>query len=1400
MKSRFVKITLTLVLCIAMLSSNLAFAEESVSGDVIEQQEVDEIGLLKEENNTENDEEKTDIVTTGSSESKEIPNTESNEDSELNEKEPKLEELGDNENSVSDNNTGENSVSENSVSENSVSENSVSGNSVSENSIANLKKTEDGTSYILNKIIEKRNIIISLFIPISLFPEAKEIYFDAIEAKEEVKESFEETVNEEMQNEKLINDTELFDITLFVNNQKVTKFDENIIVTFEGDEIPVTNSNETVEVFHFDEGKEVVENLSDQVTISDEKIELETNHFSLYGYVMVVPRNYNTRDGVLNALGQSRFFSVFANELSEGDSKQNNIKGNIAVNKLKVANTNITMTSQEIADLSRNFTLIIKKIVDKESVTDRTFYFSVYDNNNHTGEPVLETSIVVAKNQKEASTTELKLDNNGLFNGNQIYYIFETDERGNINGDGKTCSPNGSNYEVTFASNINNDNVVSGIGTASYINQIDGISDSSLFSDALTDNKVVFGEGLKFISENNSTKIQEDYNSATLNTSNASYYIANKKAACINGEVQNIKYGDFPIKFDDVLSSLKDVSAGLAKDGGTESTEIKVECPDVNIKSRSWSSDIGEINSNEFSCVSDDKLLIINVDCTYWNGYDPYEIIDWKSCCSNWTLGDHVNYSNVIWNFYESYEEFDWDIYEYVTNYRAYDGEININENACGTIFAPAATVYLNGGQLDGSIIADKVIQKNSTVREILLSEKNDSKVVDVVCNNVDKYVPELEPLDIQTSKIATTDDEDARIYNLTLSANANVSSYQEQSVNDIILVLDCSESMNHEGKFDDLKSAVNDFLINLNDRNRISIITFNKDAKCIIPSPFDSLVPIEDVRDLLTSEDGIINKLGYNLYTRMDRGLDKASDVIEDSSFSNPTSIILFTDGEPRDDSNKTLNELEDLVEESTAYFDDNNIPIYTIGLRLNNITGPWLASEVASSPQYAFETRNSSDLTNLFNQLGDTITNADKDVIITDYIDGRFDLVKENGDVISYEDISNLSGKPYGADITVANTGDVNDKRIKLTWTKKLSDLDRKTHPEGWKKTIKIQAKNDFIGGNDIPTNGEESGVRVDGEDIRFPLQNVDVKVRFDADEAESTMFWGEKLKGNSETIDGTKMEFDYLTDSVLQNLLYKPNHNNVTWTDTNNTPIDLYDYNDKRRISPVLYKGDDQEPRFITSWYDSDDNLLLEDVLKNIINPGELYVEFKYKDTDSVAYGKYTIKIKKGSIKICKEIDSGARNQIEGDPIFTFKISEISADSNYNAGKVYYKTLRFCDIKNNHYSIIEGLPKGIYKVEELDTMGFKTSSITVNDETNCYSQESNIFYIGYKRKGDDKDKGYYNCNNADFGSVTFKNTKNRNTGKLTYTDVVKNPFEFTEDGFKMSNPIDNADNETE
>lgn len=188
-------------------------------------------------------------------------------------------------------------------------------------------------------------------------------------------------------------------------------------------------------------------------------------------------------------------------------------------------------------------------------------------------------------------------------------------------------------------------------------------------------------------------------------------------------------------------------------------------------------------------------------------------------------------------------------------------------------------------------------------------------------------------------------------------------------------------------------------------------------------------------------------------------------------------------------------------------------------------SITGSeFLSEHIASkssdgTKKYAYDTNGLNDLVNTFNviagSIGDLFTVQPKEIV--DVIDARFKLTNDGlndlatnrrlgtGKIKTHNDGSkeiiwtdSTTGSVVGK-VTIVEPG---DGTTKITWTEQAARIGNAAteneNDKGWNASFRIQAKDDFIGGNMIPTNGADSGIYLNGGGIKeFEQPSVNVKL---------------------------------------------------------------------------------------------------------------------------------------------------------------------------------------------------------------------------------------------------------------------------------------------------------------
>lgn len=502
------------------------------------------------------------------------------------------------------------------------------------------------------------------------------------------------------------------------------------------------------------------------------------------------------------------------------------------------------------------------------------------------------------------------------------------------------------------------------------------------------------------------------------------------------------------------------------------------------------------------------------------------------------------------------------------------------------------------------------------------------------------------------------------------------------------------------------------------------------------------------------------VNALFADGGTSPQKGLEHAYSELQKAEDDNKKYVILFSDGEPSDSNDKTETEASAVKLKEAGY------TVITVGLGLNNETATWLGEKVASAG-CAFTADTAEELNKIFQNIQSTITQSRSltGVQVTDIIDAEFELTDA--------EIQRL--RADGAQVTVNEDG-----------TTTVSWLDQEVKPKensasGWQKTIHIVAKESCLGGNNMTTNvNPNSFLSFGGTQLELPQPTVNVRIAYQITDTADTIFLGENLENYAD--DAAVRMKD--ADSARMSQVY------------------LMFYTDKGCREEITQENLKKErPKQDTTYYakaflpveEATDASNANSTLNGVIYKNEAQVEAAHVDGEAYA-GKYDVKVKTGTLILTKKISKKDIRACEGDPIFTFKIT------NQTTGDVYYKTLRFGEnsaedqtttagmFNVKAQTTLEGLAQGIYKVEELDTMGFTLKEFTA--DTNCASQiagNSAQFAVGIRSRDeacsfDAEDFVTTAADShlqADCVNVTAKNNKTRSDGKLTDTDAVKNQF---------------------
>lgn len=547
------------------------------------------------------------------------------------------------------------------------------------------------------------------------------------------------------------------------------------------------------------------------------------------------------------------------------------------------------------------------------------------------------------------------------------------------------------------------------------------------------------------------------------------------------------------------------------------------------------------------------------------------------------------------------------------------------------------------------------------------------------------------------------------------------------------------------------LKEAASAFTTSMaasSTNSRIGIATFNYVGNLV-----SGLTTIGTNKDELVKK---ISSIYASAGTSPQLGLELALKQLEENKQENvPRYVILFTDGAPSSEDDKAASELQ------AQKLKEKGITVYTIGLKLNDNTKKWLEGNIASKG-CAYPASSVDELKTIFKNIQTTITHDQdmKNAQIKDVIDPRFVILDDSGNPIT----SNYSGIDKG--ITLKNGGTVYyDKTTGYQYIVWNEQTIPNSKNGSWNKSITVKAKDDYIGGNDVPTNiSPDSMIHTGYGDAVLPQPKVNVKAELKVKDKAVTIYKGDRLPD---------------TDTVLNEMFDLAGN-----TSKYNVPESSFTtewYSDPECTTKVTDLTADTDTTYYlkVSYNAGAPSTESNTNTKGNIAGGTDHIVEAVNENDSAKlYGIYAIKVVSGEIQITKKLESALGTECT----FNFSIKNESTNETRNVSITIPAGTKEVKFDGND---LKNLPRGTYTISEVDSNGYVLTDYRIDDSsTNCRNtrneeQESVTFKLGYEKAAgsDGKDvdviKNYtYNENSGGtVGSVTFTNEK-----ATTAWDIVK------------------------
>ena len=527
------------------------------------------------------------------------------------------------------------------------------------------------------------------------------------------------------------------------------------------------------------------------------------------------------------------------------------------------------------------------------------------------------------------------------------------------------------------------------------------------------------------------------------------------------------------------------------------------------------------------------------------------------------------------------------------------------------------------------------------------------------------------------------------------------------------------------------LKEVVNQFIRNTatsSPESNIGLAPFNT----AVTNATETLLNVDKNKDALIKN---VSRLSVTGGTSPHTALNEALKLLNNAK--NPKYVILFTDGEPTGNGSVWDDDYQDYAEKAAKALKDKGIKVFTVGFALSERGQKFLAGDKNNSTNYpgiasegcAFNATNAEELAKIFEKIQNTVTepSAIQNATITDVIDPRFVILDKDGKAITADQLKD--GKTVQVNDGTVYLDAKGNQCIKWEGQTIPNKKENEAGNACWSRSIKVKAKDDYIGGNNVPTNvSPDSKISTGYGDAILPQPKVNVKSDLVVNNKETTIFYGDKVP--------TK-------DEILKRLFDKTQpQGNVTQLDGT-----------KKLVTYTM--GADGKPfnenDFTLTWYEDEactTEIKVEDMARGVPEPNskQYYLKVTYisgksnssgvltahnsQDDKNREYGVYTIKIITGQIQIIKKLENKAKEDVE----FTFDVTNeagakiATATATIGAGKkegtVTLKLEKGVkgEISKDDKSILTRLARGEYTVTENVNPNYTLKNLVAGDATNC------------------------------------------------------------------------------
>lgn len=529
------------------------------------------------------------------------------------------------------------------------------------------------------------------------------------------------------------------------------------------------------------------------------------------------------------------------------------------------------------------------------------------------------------------------------------------------------------------------------------------------------------------------------------------------------------------------------------------------------------------------------------------------------------------------------------------------------------------------------------------------------------------------------------------------------------------------------EKKLTALQNAVKQFITdtaNKSPDSKIGITAFSSAGYGSHGKTEDLQKAGDNKENLTRFVDSLVANGGTDPYVGLKNAKSKL-DAATMSGDTKPKYVLLFTDGEPTGSGNSWDTTAQQNAEnitngtESIKGIKQEGYTVYTIGFGLRDKAKAFLEGGTYGRTTYpgiaskncAFNAENATQLGDIFKDIQDTITQdiSITGATITDIIEPSFELLKDDGTLYTQDDLND------GVKVNDGTVSLVNGN-YQIQWTDQT--IPNKKNGE-WNKTIKVKAKDNFVGGNNVTTNvSPGSKISTGYGDVELPQPTVNVKVNLVVKDKDVWIYKGDTVPTDETILNQLFNESETSYSKGTISAADAKDHITLQWKDGTQTNIS------KENMATT---PDDDTEYYLEVTYDSKTTSTDESKTNTTTSDGEQHVvgaaEKAYNpDNSNNPYGIYKIHVIKGQIQITKNVTETS----DTDRTFTFNVNAKNgqnvSDSQVNvivpAGETS-GTVTLPDLPRGEYTVTEDNADG-YFIQAFDI-------VTGDGQTDCENVKS-------------------------------------------------------------------------